>query len=46
MTGRALTLSTGVASVRPRQRLTPVLAQLGRHRDVPSVRHLLESATA
>ncbi|MGW9496605.1 XRE family transcriptional regulator [Streptomyces prasinus] len=46
VTGRALALSTGVASVRPRQRLTLVLAQLGRHRDVPAVRHLLENATA
>lgn len=45
VTGRALALSTGVASVRPRQRLTPVLAQLDQHRDVPAVRHLLESAT-
>ncbi|MGW5212918.1 helix-turn-helix domain-containing protein [Streptomyces sp. NPDC004051] len=45
VTGRALELSSGVASVRPRRRLTPVLAQLGRHRDVPAVRHLLESAT-
>lgn len=44
VTGRALELSSGVASVRPRQRLTPVLAQLGQHRDVPAVRHLLERA--
>lgn len=31
MVGRALDLSDGVASVRPRQRLVPVLGRLGEH---------------
>ncbi|WP_030901431.1 helix-turn-helix transcriptional regulator [Streptomyces sp. NRRL F-5126] len=43
---RALDLSDGVASVRPRQRLAPVLGRLGAHRGVPAVAAVLErSAT-
>ncbi|MEU1265558.1 helix-turn-helix transcriptional regulator [Streptomyces cellulosae] len=44
VTNRALDLSIGVASVRPRQRLAPVLTQLGQHRNVPAVRGVLERA--
>ncbi|MEU6347221.1 XRE family transcriptional regulator [Streptomyces sp. NPDC046977] len=46
VTGRALDLSAGVASVRPRQRLEPVLRQLGGHRTLPMVAELLEKALA
>ncbi|BCL21329.1 helix-turn-helix domain-containing protein [Streptomyces tuirus] len=42
VTGRAWDLSVGVASVRPRQRLAPVLEQLRRHQDVSLVRNVLE----
>jgi tetratricopeptide (TPR) repeat protein len=41
---RVLTLSAGVASVRPRQRLAPVLDQLARHRALPEVSDVLELA--
>jgi tetratricopeptide (TPR) repeat protein/predicted XRE-type DNA-binding protein len=46
VTGRALNLSIGVASVRPRQRLAHMLKQLGQHRGVPAVREVLEQASA
>lgn len=46
VTGRALDLSAGVASVRPRRRLAPVLKQLDQHRDVSAVRDVLEKAAA
>ncbi|MEU4097631.1 twin-arginine translocation signal domain-containing protein [Streptomyces sp. NPDC026673] len=46
VTGHALDLSSGVASVRPRQRLAPVLQQLGDHRVVPAVADVLEKARA
>ncbi|MFF8872391.1 tetratricopeptide repeat protein [Streptomyces massasporeus] len=42
VTGHAWDLSVGVASVRPRQRLAPVLEQLRRHQDVSLVRNVLE----
>ncbi|MCF0091941.1 sporulation protein [Micromonospora sp. MH99] len=41
---RVLSLSTGVASVRPRQRLQPILRQLASHNSVPMVADLLEKA--
>ncbi|MFE4536246.1 XRE family transcriptional regulator [Streptomyces scopuliridis] len=44
VTGRALELSAGVASVRPRARLAPVLRQLGDHHAVPAVAEVLERA--
>ncbi|SBT67279.1 hypothetical protein GA0070622_4347 [Micromonospora sediminicola] len=40
--GRVLDLSEGVASVRPRQRLDPVLQRLRVHAAVPGVREVLE----
>ncbi|RLL67955.1 XRE family transcriptional regulator [Streptomyces sp. Z26] len=43
---RALDLSTGVASVRPRQRLEPTLRALGPHRDLSLVAVVLERARA
>ncbi|MEW2128696.1 helix-turn-helix transcriptional regulator [Streptomyces sp. NPDC007259] len=43
-TGRALELSTGVASIRPRQRLTPLLNRLRTHADIGEVRQVLEQA--
>ncbi|MFF3358052.1 hypothetical protein ACFYWN_36805 [Streptomyces sp. NPDC002917] len=43
-TGRALELSTGVASIRPRQRIAPLLDQLRPHADLSVVRNLLEHA--
>ncbi|MEU9121946.1 XRE family transcriptional regulator [Streptomyces sp. NPDC048506] len=43
-TGRALDLCAGVASVRPRERLAPVLRRLGEHRTVPAVAEVLEKA--
>ncbi|MEV5551923.1 helix-turn-helix transcriptional regulator [Streptomyces sp. NPDC052309] len=46
VTGRALDLSIGVASVRPGERLAPVLAQLGQHRELPAVRDVMERAGA
>ncbi|MFF7216061.1 twin-arginine translocation signal domain-containing protein [Streptomyces sp. NPDC008238] len=46
VTGRALDLSTGVASVRPRQRLGPVLQRLGDHRALPAIADVLEKARA
>ncbi|MYW48898.1 helix-turn-helix transcriptional regulator [Streptomyces sp. SID161] len=44
VTGRALDLAAGVASVRPRQRLDLVLAQLRQHQDLSTVRAVLEKA--
>ncbi|MBU7598532.1 helix-turn-helix domain-containing protein [Streptomyces sp. P38-E01] len=44
VTGRALDLCAGVASVRPRARLAPVLARLGEHRDLSTVADVLERA--
>lgn len=41
---RALDLSSGVASVRPRERLVPVLQRLSEHSDLPSVADVLEQA--
>ncbi|MGY5131899.1 XRE family transcriptional regulator [Streptomyces nigrescens] len=46
ITSRALDLSAGVASVRPRQRLAPTLRRLGNHRDLPAVAEVLERAQA
>ncbi|MFF5984436.1 XRE family transcriptional regulator [Streptomyces olindensis] len=39
---RAWDLSTGVASVRPRQRLAPVLKQLRQHQDLSTVREVMD----
>ncbi|MFH8993183.1 helix-turn-helix domain-containing protein [Streptomyces sp. NPDC017940] len=46
VTSRALVLSDGVASVRPRRRLKPVLAELsaGRYRALPAVAEVLDQA--
>ncbi|MFD5469035.1 hypothetical protein [Streptomyces sp. NPDC127105] len=44
ITGRALDLAAGVASVRPRQRLAPMLTQLRRHQELSAVRDVLERA--
>jgi tetratricopeptide (TPR) repeat protein len=46
VTGRALDLSAGVASVRPRRRLTPLVKQLRKHQDVPGVKDVLAKAAA
>ncbi|MGA5703402.1 hypothetical protein [Peterkaempfera bronchialis] len=46
ITGRVLDLSAGVASVRPRQRVTPVLQRLAAHRELPQVAEVLEKARA
>ncbi|MBD0842241.1 MULTISPECIES: helix-turn-helix domain-containing protein [unclassified Streptomyces] len=46
VTGRALDLCAGVASVRPRQRLVPVLDRLGAYHAVPAVSEVLERARA
>lgn len=46
VTGRALDLSAGVASVRPRKRLAPVLQRLEVHHQVPAVAGVLEKARA
>jgi hypothetical protein len=42
--GQVIDLSAGVASVRPRQRLAPVVQQLAGHRSMPAVREVLEAA--
>ncbi|MEV8568132.1 haloacid dehalogenase-like hydrolase [Streptomyces sp. NPDC051322] len=42
MVGRALELSTGIASIRPRQRIAPLLDQLRPHTGLAAVRDLLE----
>ncbi|WP_256790499.1 MULTISPECIES: hypothetical protein [Frankia] len=44
--GRVLDLSAGVASVRPRQRIKPVLRHLDPHRAIPRVRETLDQAKA
>ncbi|WP_405580674.1 XRE family transcriptional regulator [Streptomyces sp. NBC_01092] len=44
VTGRVLDLSSGVASVRPRERLDPVLRRLSTHQAVPVVADVLEQA--
>ncbi|MEJ8657452.1 helix-turn-helix transcriptional regulator [Streptomyces sp. MS1.AVA.4] len=44
VTGHALDLINGVASVRPRRRLDPVLRRLARHRGVVGVGDVLEKA--
>lgn len=44
VTGRALDLSSGVASVRPRERLAPVLQRLGKHQALPVVADVLDMA--
>ncbi|MGC9670626.1 hypothetical protein ACNTMW_29285 [Planosporangium sp. 12N6] len=41
---RALDLSAGVASVRPRQQIRPVLARLAKYREVPAVAEALDKA--
>lgn len=46
VTGRALDLSSGVASVRPRERLEPVLQRLGKYRTLPAVAEVLEMASS
>ncbi|WP_225843505.1 helix-turn-helix domain-containing protein [Streptomyces albus] len=43
---RALDLSSGVASIRPRRRLAPVLEELSRHRGLAVVGDVLERARA
>ncbi|MGW4954791.1 XRE family transcriptional regulator [Streptomyces parvulus] len=45
-TGRAWSLASGVASVRPRERLVPVLKQLAEHRGVSAVRDVLQVTAA
>ena len=42
--GRALELSNGVASVRPRERLSPAIQQLRAHPELQVVRDVLELA--
>jgi hypothetical protein len=42
--GRALDLTEGVASVRPRHRLVPLLKRLGSHRNMPAVASVLKRA--
>ncbi|NUQ99537.1 MAG: twin-arginine translocation signal domain-containing protein [Streptomyces sp.] len=44
VTMRALDLSSGLASVRPRERLAPILQRLGEHRALPAVADVLEQA--
>lgn len=46
VTSRVLDLSAGVASVRPRERIVPVLRQLGSHRELPQVAEVLDKARA
>ncbi|MEU1005903.1 hypothetical protein [Streptomyces tibetensis] len=46
ITNRALALCSGVASVRPRQRLAPVLQRLGEHEALPAVAEVLDKARA
>ncbi|MFZ3595833.1 XRE family transcriptional regulator [Streptomyces sp. BH104] len=46
VTDRSLDLSAGVASVRPRKRLAPVLRRLDEHRSLPTVARVLEKARA
>jgi tetratricopeptide (TPR) repeat protein len=44
--GRCLDLSGGVASVRPRQRLAPVLRRMSAHKSLQAVAELMERAAA
>ncbi|WP_405968850.1 hypothetical protein OG613_46085 (plasmid) [Streptomyces sp. NBC_00015] len=44
VTGSALDLASGVASVRPRERLASVLCRLGEHQMLPAVAAVLEQA--
>ncbi|MDJ0465117.1 XRE family transcriptional regulator [Streptomyces sp. H27-C3] len=44
VTGRALELSAGVASVRPRQRIMPTIQQLSAYRELPAVAEVLDMA--
>lgn len=44
VTSRVLDLSAGVASVRPRERIAPVLRQLSAHCELPQVAEALEKA--
>ena len=44
ITGRALELSAGVAFVRSRRRLAPILQHLSAHRELPTVAEVLEKA--
>ncbi|MFC8664045.1 XRE family transcriptional regulator [Streptomyces sp. NPDC057199] len=46
VTSRALDLSAEVASVRPRQRLDPIIENLAGHRALPAVAAVLEKARA
>lgn len=46
VSGRALNLASGVASVRPRQRLAPVLRELHQYRNVGAVQNVLQAAGA
>jgi hypothetical protein len=45
-THRALDLANGIASVRPRARLTPLLKRLAHHRGLPAVDAVLANAAA
>lgn len=45
ITGRALELSAGVASVRPRQRIQPTVRQLSAFREVPAVAQVLDMSS-
>jgi hypothetical protein len=44
--GQVIDLSSGVASVRPRQRLAPILDQLAAHRELPAIGAVLDKARA
>jgi hypothetical protein len=46
VTGRVLDLSAGVASVRPRRRIAPILRQLTAHRGLPQVAAVLDKVHA
>ncbi|GGU88426.1 hypothetical protein GCM10010211_63590 [Streptomyces albospinus] len=46
VTSRAMELSTGVASVRPRRRIARTLRRLRAHRELPVVAELLDQAEA
>lgn len=46
VTGQAVDLAVGVASVRPRQRLAPLLRRLGEHQTLPAVAEVLDRARA
>ncbi|WAZ26953.1 helix-turn-helix domain-containing protein [Streptomyces cinnabarinus] len=44
VTSRVVDLASGVASVRPRERLAPLLLRLGEHQAVPAVAEVLDKA--